>query len=453
MLDLGTLAAHIKLDGAGDVKTQLTGLADTVNKTAEQFGVKLPDGFNKAAVATAGVVAGLAVVGKALWDCANEAAAYGDAVDKNSQKMGISASAYQEWAYVLERNGSSIDTLATGIKTLDKKLAEGSDAFDALGVSITDANGNMRSSEDIMNDALLALAGMEDETQRTALATELFGAKVAQDLKPMLNSGSESIEELKQRANDLGMVMSDEGVANSAAFQDAMTDLHGALDGVKNTIGVAVLPILTTLINVIAQIIPVVSAVVSGVVSGIGTLISDMGALLSAVGSSISGVIQWFKNLPSRITSALGNVGDLLKNAGKQIIEGFLKGLTDAFNGVKDFVGGIGKWIAEHKGPKQYDLGLLVPAGGWIMEGLESGLEAGIPSLRRTLQGISNTISGTNFSASANLAVAGSGSGLVGSSNNTTYNVYINGTRINDDVAIESKFAELMTMLARKGSM
>ena len=66
MLDLGTLAAHIKLDGAGDVKTQLTGLADTVNKTAEQFGVKLPDGFNKAAVATAGVVAGLAVVGKAL---------------------------------------------------------------------------------------------------------------------------------------------------------------------------------------------------------------------------------------------------------------------------------------------------------------------------------------------------------------------------------------------------
>lgn len=88
------------------------------------------------------------------------------------------------------------------------------------------------------------------------------------------------------------------------------------------------------------------------------------------------------------------------------------------------------------------------------MEGLEKGLENSIPSLRKTLSGISGVISGTNFNASASLAygtVGGSGSAF--GRQETTYNVYINGTKINDDVAIENKFAELMSMLARKGRM
>ena len=88
------------------------------------------------------------------------------------------------------------------------------------------------------------------------------------------------------------------------------------------------------------------------------------------------------------------------------------------------------------------------------MSGLEKGLESSIPSLRRTLNGISGIISGTDFNATAQLAYGTvGGTSAFGARQETTYNVYINGTKINDDVAIESKFTELMMMLARKGSM
>lgn len=65
-LDLGTLSAHIKLDGAEGIKTELSNVINVVDETAEKFGIKLPEGFNASALATAGVIAGVVAVGKAL---------------------------------------------------------------------------------------------------------------------------------------------------------------------------------------------------------------------------------------------------------------------------------------------------------------------------------------------------------------------------------------------------
>lgn len=103
-------------------------------------------------------------------------------------------------------------------------------------------------------------------------------------------------------------------------------------------------------------------------------------------------VVAWVGGVPQMILDGLGNLGGLLLNAGGQIIDGFLKGLTQGFEDVKNFVGGIGEWIANNKGPKAYDLGLLVPAGGWIMSGLGKGIRSGIPDLKRELSGVSDTI-------------------------------------------------------------
>lgn len=121
-------------------------------------------------------------------------------------------------------------------------------------------------------------------------------------------------------------------------------------------------------------------------------------------------LVGWVGGLPGRILSGLGNVGRLLWNAGDQIIQGFLNGIKQGFENVKTFVGGIGQWIADNKGPKAYDLGLLVPAGGWIMDGLGSGIEASIPALKKTLGGVSAVIAG-GIRGSA-VATAGAGMGL-----------------------------------------
>jgi phage-related protein len=139
-----------------------------------------------------------------------------------------------------------------------------------------------------------------------------------------------------------------------------------------------------------------------------GMVLAGLGAIADlqvTVGTWILGVkdaavakfldlVAWVGGLPQRILDALGNLGNLLVNAGGQILDGFLRGLQDGFKGVQDFVGGIGQWIADHKGPKAYDLALLVPAGGWIMSGLQKGIEASMPALQKTLGGVSATIAG-----------------------------------------------------------
>lgn len=129
----------------------------------------------------------------------------------------------------------------------------------------------------------------------------------------------------------------------------------------------------------------------------------------SGVSSGINNVVSFVRGLPGQVLGALGNLGGLLLNAGGQIIEGFLNGLRNGFENVKNFVGGIGEWIAANKGPKAYDLALLVPAGGWIMTGLDKGLRAGIPGLKKTLGSVSATIQSGVTGSTVGLSAYGAG--------------------------------------------
>lgn len=137
------------------------------------------------------------------------------------------------------------------------------------------------------------------------------------------------------------------------------------------------------------------------------------GAVLGYFADAVSGatgkvgeLLTYVGNVPGNILSALGNTGTLLKDAGMQIITGFFNGLKQKFEDVQDWVGGVGTWIADHKGPKAYDLALLQPAGGWIMTGLETGLIAGIPSLERTLGNVTDTIA-LGIPSNVNVGVSG----------------------------------------------
>lgn len=125
-------------------------------------------------------------------------------------------------------------------------------------------------------------------------------------------------------------------------------------------------------------------------------------------------VVDWFKGLPGRILDAIGNVGNLLADAGKSIIDGFLKGLKSAWNKVTGWIGGIGDWIKAHKGPISYDRRLLVPAGNAIMTGFAQGLQSGFDS---TVRGTIGTVN--RRLASTSLAI-----GMAGVSGSTVVNKY-----------------------------
>lgn len=104
-------------------------------------------------------------------------------------------------------------------------------------------------------------------------------------------------------------------------------------------------------------------------------------------------VVGFFKSLPGNILNALGNLGSFLYDAGCQIMQGFWDGIKAKVQGVYNFVSGIGSTIASLKGPKEYDLQLLVPNGGWIMQSLSKGLENGMSGVRKTLGVITDDIS------------------------------------------------------------
>lgn len=167
-------------------------------------------------------------------------------------------------------------------------------------------------------------------------------------------------------------------------------------NGIKNIINAGI----NAVKNIIQSILQVIRNLWDGAWNGISSFLSSIwGTMKQAVSDGISNVVDFFRNLPSRILSALGNLGNLLVNAGKSIIDGLLNGLKSAFGKVQDFVGGIGEWIAAHKGPKEYDLKLLIPNGGWIMESLATGLEKALPEVHKALDSVAGEIQGYDFGA------------------------------------------------------
>lgn len=165
---------------------------------------------------------------------------------------------------------------------------------------------------------------------------------------------------------------------------------------------------------------------------------------LQAAQNRLNEAVAWVGGIPGRILGALGNLGSLLVGAGASIIQGFLRGLRSAFESVKNFVSGIGSWIASHKGPKDYDLALLVPAGQWIMTGLREGLSSQIPALRQDLSGISRELeAGLDVASNVSLSPSGvpGAGGREGNAGGVTVNQYIQTATVPAASKLESDAA------------
>jgi phage-related protein len=135
----------------------------------------------------------------------------------------------------------------------------------------------------------------------------------------------------------------------------------------------------------------------------------------NAVLDGIAKVAGFMAKIGGAISDAIGDPGTILQRAGQAIMDGFLNGLKGAFQGVKDFIGGIGDWIAKNKGPEAYDRALLIPHGGWIIGGLQKGIEGSMGSLKNTLSGVTDMISSA---VSSNIAVNVGGGSVPGSNPN-----------------------------------
>ena len=320
-MDLFNLMATLGLDSSGYEK----GLDDAEGK-AGSFGSKLKSGLGTAAKVGAAAVTTVATATAgataALVKGASETAAYGDNVDKMSQKLGLSAEAYQEWDYIIGQAGGDIDSMATGLKTLTNKIDDarnGSESaqqmFAKLGISMEDLTTMSR--EDIFAATISGFQQLEDSTERAALANDLYG-KSGQNLTPLFNSSIEDTEALRQAAHDLGFVMSDENVKASADFADALDTMQRSLGGLKRSITGQFMPALTSVMSGLAevfggntngglaQIEEGISSLADNIVQKAPEMFNIGGTIIKALAKSITA------NLPTLLQAAVPIMGQLV---------------------------------------------------------------------------------------------------------------------------------------------
>lgn len=305
------LVASIKLDDS----EYESGLGKAQSATAK-FGGAVVGGFATAAKVTA--AATTAMTGAMVAGAASTAS-YGDDIDKMSQKMGLSAEAYQEWDFIMQHNGASIDSLKASMKTLATQAEGNSDAFQKLGISEEEV-ANM-SQEDLFGAVITGLQGMEEGTERTAIASELLG-RGATELGALLNQSAEDTAAMREQVHELGGVMSNDAVKASAAYKDSLQNMQTVFGGLKNTLMGEFLPSMTTVMDGI-------SAVFSGDSGGAAMIAEGIGSLIDSINESLPEFLEKGSEILDALMTALEENLPALTESALEIISTLIEGLTE----------------------------------------------------------------------------------------------------------------------------
>ena len=335
---------------------------DQFNKGMDNVSKKLGSVGKKVSGAgmsmTKGITAPAIAAGGAAFGLANKYASMGDEIAKTSTKLGISTDSLQELDYWATQNGLSSQALERAVGRLNQRIgraAEGNekyaDAFDAVGVSLKDAEGNIRATDDVLEDTIESLMAVEDPARRSALASEVFGTKMARDLMPALEDGSLTIDEAREKIHELGGVMDEEAVKAAEDYEDAMDDLKRSFSGVWMELANQLIPIFTN------QLMPAIQEKV-------------LPALREFAGR-IGGLIDWFQNLSPTLQKAIKIIAGVAIAIGPVLL---VVGKVIAIVGA--VIGVIGKLVAGLKvagvaiavltGP----IGIVIAAIGALVAGL-----------------------------------------------------------------------------------
>lgn len=288
---------------------------ESISKTGEKSEgllTKLGKGITTAAKWGAALAAGAAAAGAGIYKLATGTAQAADAIDKGSQAIGFSKEAYQQWDYVLSQSGSSIDSVGTwmqkltnNIDDLGKGSSSAKEKFDRLGLSY-DTLSSM-SPEQQFETVIKTLQGVSDESERAALRNDLFGNS-SKELAALLNTEADTVDGLKQKAKDLGMVMSDDAVGAGVKFTDALDTMKRSASGMMNSLGAEVLPMLTNVFTWVSDHMPVIRETVSG---AIGTVTTVAGKAASFVQENIGKV----QTVASTVWGAISTIFEAVKTA------------------------------------------------------------------------------------------------------------------------------------------
>lgn len=348
-MDLLSLVAKLSLDSSEYEK----GLGDAETK-GSTFGSGLKKAATVGAAAVAAVGSAAIAAGTSLVKSTGDVAAYGDNIDKMSQKMGISAQAYQEWDAIMQHSGTSMDAMSGAFKTLQNAMAgptdEQSIAFKNLGIS---SEIYAMKTEDAFNLVITKLQEMPESARRTAIAQKLLG-RGAMEMGALLNTSAEDTQAMRDRVHELGGVMSDDAVKASAQFQDTLQDMSTGFDSLKR--------------NMLSEFLPAITDVMDGLTNlftgdydeGIERISEGVGQAIDKLSEMLPKILEVGKNI-------LLTLGDAI-----------IKNLPVIVPALADLVMGIGKSIIDN-------LPMLVSTGLQIILQLANSIAQALPTLIPTI--------------------------------------------------------------------
>lgn len=246
--DLGGEAANAGKFAGGDFTKAFGGELGNVGKLASSSLGELSSSFASGIASVAAYGAAVAAVAVELVKLSNEAAKHADSIKTMSTNYGIAISDIQKLKYMEELTDVSTETLLGSMSRLTRSMSSAqsgtgatADAFSRLGVSVTNSDGSLRSSNTVFMEAIDALGSVGNATERDALAMEIFG-RSAMELNSVIAQGSDGLRALAQEAENSGYVMSDKMVNLLAEGDDAGQRFNKAMEGLGNTIGAVVTP-------------------------------------------------------------------------------------------------------------------------------------------------------------------------------------------------------------------
>lgn len=273
---------------------------DKAAHIAQRTSDRIEAGFRNAGNVIAGL--GIAAAVTAQIDGIRAAIDRLDAIDDMAEKFGIATETLSAFGYASEVAGTAADAFGVGLGKLSKNMvaAVGGDKdaaafFDALGVSIKNADGSLRDQAATLLDIAEKFAGYEDGAAKAALAQAGFG-KTGADMIPLLNKGRAGIEELTAEAERFGLVVSGDAAAAAGTFGDTLKRLELSSKSFQQAVAIGMLPTLQALAETMGN--------VDGKAKDFNSTAGDIGRSLSAVVSFVTTAASGFYNFGRAIGGA-----------------------------------------------------------------------------------------------------------------------------------------------------
>lgn len=462
-----------QMENAGDATEETSEELKQGGDSALTFGDML-----KANVTSQAIIEGVKALASAVKQVAQEivntvkeTTKWADDLNTLSIQTGLSTDQLQEFEYMSSLLDVDVSTISGSLRKLTNNMdsarngtGSAAEAFARLGVSVTDDNDELRSNYDVFMDVIDALGEVQNETERDAIAMDIFG-RSAQELNTLVEAGSDQMAAYAAEAHDMGYVLDEDAVQGLVATQDAMDRLDNAIAGFKNRLVADIAPGITDAIEGVmsllkgdtsmedflakvtekadqiaaempAKVEQIAAAITENLPAMIDAGVKILMSLLTGIIESLPALMEKIPQITtSIITSILKAIPQILiaggklilnlvkgmwdmwnswdakiKEIGHNLVQGIWAGISNGFGWIKEKISG---WVDSVLSYIKNLFGIHSPSKetAWMGEKLGEGLAEGILDTRRLVDrawgNLTGGMLGTGLTYAPNYSNAG----------------------------------------------